>query len=335
MYGEDINFDFPSELRINLNADKDGMLGRTCFEDDCKKYFKVSLTGLSNHTGDITCPYCGTSGNSQAFSTQEQIEYAKSVAFQQIMGQIGNEFKKLEITPDPSAWISFGISVTLPDLPIIKHYAEDEIKKVVKCSKCNNIFALYGISYFCPFCGARDNIDVFLENIEQVKKKMQLDELLSEAKDILQNEGLLYDLVENALKDSVGVFESYCKNSYVKYKIIQQPKPDKNKLLRDIGTSFQNIVRTKSIFENEFCIQIDSFIKSEDLKKIAKSFAKRHVLTHNSGIIDLKYIQQTGEDVKRLGRRVTVNSQEVRQLLELIVTLTTKLDEKLKTRFSR
>jgi Zn finger protein HypA/HybF involved in hydrogenase expression len=45
--------------------------------------------------------------------------------------------------------------------------------KVVNCSKCNNTFAVYGISYFCPFCG----FDVFLENIEQIKKKMKLQEL--------------------------------------------------------------------------------------------------------------------------------------------------------------
>lgn len=46
--------------------------------------------------------------------------------------------------------------------------------KVVNCSKCNNTFAVYGISYFCPFCG----FDVFLENIEQIKIKMKLQELI-------------------------------------------------------------------------------------------------------------------------------------------------------------
>jgi len=101
---------------------------------------------------------------------------------------------------------------------------------------------------------------VFLENIEQVKKKIKLDELVTESKQILQSEGLLYDLVENALKDSVGVFESYCKNSYVKYKMMQQLQLDKSKFLRDIGNSFQNIEKTKLIFRNEFAIDITSFI---------------------------------------------------------------------------
>ena len=330
MYGDNINFDFPSQFSIKLEGDKDGMLGRACFNDDCKRYFKVNLASLSNHNGELSCPYCGNTGDRQAFSTEQQIEYAKSVVIQQFMGQFGNEFKKLEIKPDPRALISFGISVTLPDLPPIKHYTENEIKQVVDCSKCSNTFAVYGISYFCPFCGARDSFDVFLENVEQVKKKMILQELIKESKQILQNEGLLYDLIEDALKDSIGIFETYCKNSYVKYKIIQQPLLDKNKLLHDIGNSFQNIQKTKSIFKKEFAIDIETFITSEGLKKVIKVFAKRHVLTHSSGIIDLRYIQQTGEDMKWLDRRVTVNCREVNELLEQIVSLITQLNEKLK-----
>jgi len=64
---------------------------------------------------------------------------------------------------------------------------------------------------------------------------------------------------------------------------------------------------------------------------MVKAFAKRHVLTHNSGIIDLKYIQQTGDDVKLLNRRVTVNSEEVNQLLELITSIITQLNKELKS----
>ena len=142
---------------------------------------------------------------------------------------------------------------------------------------------------------------------------------------------MLYDLIEDALKDIVGVFESYCKNTYVKYKLIQQPQLDKNKLLLDLGNSFQNIDRTKSNFKKEFEIDLESFVTEDDLKKMVKAFAKRHILTHSSGIIDLKYIQQTGEDIKLLDKRITVNSQEVMQLLEYIVSVVTKLNEKLKS----
>ena len=319
------------QLKINLEADKDGLLGRSCFNDDCKKYFKMNLTNLSEHIGDVHCPYCGNNGVSQAFTTQEQIEYAQSIVYQHLVGKIGTELKKLEIKPNPRAWISFGVSVTLPNLPHIKHYTESEIKNIINCVKCNNIFAVYGISYFCPFCGPRDNFDVFLENIEQVKKKLRLKEIIKESTLILQNEGLLYDLIEDALKDIVGVFESYCKNTYVKYKLIQQPQLDKNKLLLDLGNSFQNIDRTKSNFKKEFEIDLESFVTEDDLKKMVKAFAKRHILTHSSGIIDLKYIQQTGEDIKLLDKRITVNSQEVMQLLEYIVSVVTKLNEKLKS----
>ena len=41
--------------------------------------------------------------------------------------------------------------------------------------------------------------------------KIHLDEVIPQVKEILQNEGLLYEFLENALKDSVSFFESYCK----------------------------------------------------------------------------------------------------------------------------
>ena len=70
----------------------------------------------------------------------------------------------------------------------------------------------------------------------------------------------------------VGIFEAYYKNSYIKHKTNQQPQLDKNKLLHDIGNSFQNIQKTKSIFKKEFAIDIESFVTSEDLKKVIKAF---------------------------------------------------------------
>jgi len=45
--------------------------------------------------------------------------------------------------------------------------------EVVNCSKCNNTFAVYGISISVHFAVLMYS----LENIEQIKKKMKLQEL--------------------------------------------------------------------------------------------------------------------------------------------------------------
>lgn len=331
----DPNFDlnFPSQYSIDLQADKDGMLGRTCIDNECKKYFKVNTTSLSNHQGSLLCcPYCGASGNTQAFNTQEQINYAVSVVQRQVIGKFGNELKKLEMHTDPGAFISFGISVDLGELPSLKHYLERDIKKVTSCSKCNGSFALYGISYFCPFCGPRDHLDVFLENVELTKKKMHIDDLLGSGKEILHNEGLQTDLVENALKDCITIFEGYCKNMYVAHQLARKPNVDEKQLRKSIGTSFQNIKKSNSLFNQDFGFEIVNAIEEKDLKKVINCFSKRHALIHNLGIIDLKYIEQTGDYAKMLGRRVIVNAQEVKTLLELIVKLIMSLDNRLRSK---
>lgn len=332
-YDGDFSLDFPSQYSVDLRADKDGMLGRACLDDDCKKYFKVDMNNLSSHQQPkICCPYCGANGNIQSFSTQDQINYAASVVMRNVLGKFGNELKKLEVRPDPGALISFGISVELGQLPPLKHYLEHEIKKVIKCSRCTNSFAVYGISYFCPFCGPRDYLDVFLENIELTKKKIKIEELLGAGKDILQNEGLITNMIENALEDCITIFETYCKNVYLIHRLAQVPKLNEKQLRNSIGTSFQNIERANSLFKSEFGFEMIGSISKEDLKKVSKSFCKRHVLIHNSGIIDYRYIEQTGDDMNLLGRRVIVNSGEVKTLLDILSIMILDLDKKIRIR---
>ena len=47
-------------------------------------------------------------------------------------------------------------------------------------------------------------------------------------------------------------------------------------------------------------------------------FEKRHVLTHNSGIIDMAYINHTGQSESLSGTRITVSESDVESFLNVL-----------------
>jgi len=72
------------------------------------------------------------------------------------------------------------------------------------------------------------------------------------------------------------------------------------------------------VYVNSFGINYLSILGKEELKFTHKSFQKRHILVHNSGIIDLRYIELTGEDKKLIGKRLTIDKSEIHKLVKIL-----------------
>ena len=56
-------------------------------------------------------------------------------------------------------------------------------------------------------------------------------------------------------------------------------------------------------------------IELDDLKIL---FQKRHILVHNEGIVDDKYIKRSGDMTYKVGQRVVVTRLDIRRLVGLI-----------------
>jgi hypothetical protein len=51
-----------------------------------------------------------------------------------------------------------------------------------------------------------------------------------------------------------------------------------------------------------------------------RMFNRRHVLTHNGGRIDQKYLENTNDKSVRLNQKIIVGSSEIRRLIPLLRT---------------
>jgi hypothetical protein len=74
-----------SQVKVSLQNDEEGFIGRECPQAGCLGYFKIQLgTGLKGEDLPCNCPYCGFSAAQDQFFTKEQIEYAQSVAVRSV-----------------------------------------------------------------------------------------------------------------------------------------------------------------------------------------------------------------------------------------------------------
>lgn len=306
------------KISVPIQPDEEGMVGRECPEQNCEKYFKVKNgTGIVNNPA-MYCPYCSYKGTPDQFFTKEQIEYAKSIAFRHVADMFGKELKKLERHSFKGPFFSMNIKVKSQPAPI-RYYVEKQLQENIVCEDCKCEYAIYGIFAVCPDCGQHNIFQMFSKNIDLIMKQLCLeDELYRKFGETSRAEidSLMKDIrgktVENACEDAVTVFEAFGKRVYElkKHSAV-------NPALVLHGNPFQSLDRAKDIFFTQFNLDIFQGLSDEEIDKLYVLFNKRHILTHNLGIIDQRFLINTGLRQNILDHKVEISKEEV------IISLTT------------
>lgn len=278
------------EMAITIYPDEEGYTGREC--PACEKYFKVKFgTGLPGDV-DCHCPYCNEVAPHDNFWTKHQIEYAQSVALNQITSQLLGQMKKMERKPDRNQFISIGITVKGSPTPIIQYF-ENELEEKVTCENCALKYAIYGVFGYCPDCGVHNSKQMANANYDLILKMLDLS---SKADAEIANK-----LIENALEDAISAFDGFgrehCSEAFSN------------------NISFQNIARAKDRILKERKFDIADGILPEDWAFVSIQFQKRHLLAHRMGIIDQEYCRNTGSNLCLVGRKVSITKEDVIQLI--------------------
>ena len=294
------------EFRITLATDEGGMLGRECPNKDCSGYFKIKPgTGVQEEEFQQTCPYCGTKAESQDFTTQEQIEYAKSLAMREIQKAISADLQKWGKNLERSTrggFIQFRTEYKATPMPIY-YYEEKKLETTLTCEKCSLVYSIFGKFAYCPDCGIDNTLQIFNKNLELVHK------LLNQAK-AEGNVEFQEFLIHNALEDVVSTFDSFGRNSVQLF--------TKNTLKTKINISFQNISKARDRIHDEFGFDILNSLEIEDWKKVIRNFQKRHLISHNDGIVDNAYLQITNDQKAILGKKILITAENIEEMLSLI-----------------
>ena len=311
-----------NSISIPISADDKGFIGRECPQEACEGYFKIVLgTGLEGEGLPCHCPYCGHTGLHDEFCTEDQIEYATSVALRQITDALHKDFKRLEFDHKPRGAFGMGISmkVTRGRSTPIHYYREKQLETEVVCANCTLRYAVYGVFAFCPDCGQHNSLQILDENLKVVGKILALATGAGAA--------LAERLIENALEDCVSAFDGFGRE-LCRVHANRASRPVEAKRI-----SFQNLDGARAGVLKMFGIDLGAAVTPEEWREAVTAFQKRHLIAHKLNVVDQHYINKTGDIRAVVGRKIEISAGEVQRLANLIDTLAPSLSaefEKLK-----
>jgi hypothetical protein len=292
-------------FQIPVDPDEDGYFGREC--PKCESYFKiVNGTGLTGEELPCRCPYCGHVDSMDQFWTNDQIEYAKSHALRQFGNLLHDELKKSEFNHKAQGPFGIGVSLTVErgDAVPIRYYREKQLETRVICDNCTLQYAVYGVFAFCPDCGRRNYLDI-------LKKNLQIIGAMIEWAETLDGE-LREKVIENALEDCVSSFDGFGREIC---RVFAEKSLDPDKARR---ISFQNLDRAKEAMKSLFGIDISQCVSAEDWVSAKRSFQKRHLIAHKMGVIDAEYVEKTKDSGAIVGRKISIDVQDIESASTLV-----------------
>jgi predicted nucleic acid-binding Zn-ribbon protein len=189
---------------------------------------------------------------------------------------------------------------------------EEVLRRDVTCPHCRLEHAVFGLATWCPDCGT----DIFLSHVEQemaVIRKM-LDAVPARRENL--GARVAARDVENALEDTVSIFETVLKIVFRRLLAAKGQSPGEIVVFleKNIRNQLQSIQKAEALFREHFSLELLATVEPQRRTTITRSFEKRHPITHNLGVVDRKYLEKvrSGEDE---GRDVHVTAIEVEDAL--------------------
>ena len=309
------------DIPIELISDEKGYFDRECPNENCLYTFKIKMQDWKDKVSaeEVHCPMCGHIDTSEKWWTQAQLDSASKIASDYVMDMISGELDKIfgrlarstrgnkfvKITYKPGKRISFSNN------PIGQ---SEEWETEIECDKCGTRYSVIGSAYFCPCCGNNSAISVFDESLDSIEKML---ESLGEMKELLTNsygrdkaETMSRSLLESSLGDIVSAFQKFAECVY------KQKGSEKVRV-----NDFQIVEKGRNLFLDATGKGYDEWLTKQEIERMNLLFQRRHIIEHNAGIIDEKYVEKSSDPAYVVGQRIIVRKEDAQELLRIIKKL--------------
>lgn len=285
-----------------VQSDNQGMWGRNC--PACEKYFRT------NHViGDISfCPYCAATAPSLTFISKAQRTYIAACYDAFARAYLTHQSTSLdvaEITDQTPAW----------------HYSEEKQQHHFKCDtkECGTDTDILGRFGFCPRCGRTNARRFFVEAMDRMLTRWE--ETNQKVTGRSQREEVWEDLTVKSLSE----FEALAKHLRRKLLCFRMT-PSRRRQLEELN--FQRPLQADDSLRQWFDIGVLQWngnaatparaLPQSDIPFITKMIQRRHILTHNGGVVDQEYLELSGDTQARLDERISVRSNEAKRFVEIV-----------------
>ena len=284
-----------------VQSDEQGMWGRNC--PACERYFRTT-----HIFHDSVCPYCAKCAPSLTFISKAQRLYiaASYDAFGRAMVTGKNTSLDLaDVTDATPAW----------------HYAEEKQQTHFKCQTegCGVETDILGIYGYCPRCGRTNARPAFSNAMTRMLTRWE-----GTAKNITDRNAR-GEVWEELTTKSVTEFETLAK--HLRRRLVTFPMTrSRRQQLEELN--FQSPLQADESLRKWFDIGVVAWngnakippraVKQSELPFITKMLQRRHILIHNSGVVDNDYLNLSADKQVRLDERIRIPSNDAKHFVEIV-----------------
>lgn len=308
------------QIPVSVPTDAEGYLDRQCPSPDCKFEFKVHAEDWKNKVREeeVFCAFCGHTADSTNWSTPEQTEYFTKEALNHLNAHLGQAMRL-----DADNWNrrqprnSFiRITMTANSVPqqiLIPPQAADPMRLRITCPACACRYAAIGAAFFCPACGHNAADLMFAQAVNGIRSALDaLPGVRAAIPDRDAAETTVRLITENGLQSAVTAFQRYTEALYARFPAASLPRRN----------AFQNLKEGSDLWHAASGKHYTGYLTTPEATTLARLFQQRHLLAHTQGIVDADYIARTDDRSYKVGQRLVIREDAVRECLILIEKLT-------------
>lgn len=301
-------------VSIPIEADEKGYIDKQCPSEECEFIFKVNGDDWKNIFQDaaVWCPLCRHEAPSKEWFTIEQVEHAKGEVGAIVRGTIHNalmaDAQKFNRGQSKNRFISMSMKVQGGSqrtyaLPI---QAAELMQLEIQCEACDARFAVIGSAYFCPACGHNSVTQTFTDSLRKIKAKKDGINIIRKAlvESVGKDEAELTcrSLRETCISDGVVAFQKFCEGMYENFGKVP-------------FNAFQRLEQGSNLWSSAVQRGYNDWLSPEELAKLNILYQKRHLLSHNEGIVDTQYIAKSGDSAYKEGQRIVITDKDIDSLV--------------------
>lgn len=303
------------EIPIELISDEKGYIDRECPHEECGFVFKVHNEDWKNKNSEdmVFCPRCGYAALSNQWWTQQQIKSMEEIAMSWMMNHIqksfDESFKKMSRYSNKYFQIKYkpGKKMTFQNNPIGQ---QEEWEMEVICEKCGTRTSVIGTAFFCHYCGNNAVSRLFNESMDRIKKQLdslnEMEEMLEKMFDKDTAKNMTQSMIETSLKEIISAYQKFAVECFNKG-CTKKARPN----------DFQIVDKGSELFKKYYRLGYEDWLSSDEITFLSVMFQRRHILEHNNGIVDERYLQYSKDENYKVGQRIVCKKEQVLRLLEI------------------
>lgn len=182
----------------------------------------------------------------------------------------------------------------------------------IQCDACQARYAVIGSAFFCPACGHNSVVRTYTDALTKIQLKRDSQAIIRQALTVASGkdsaEITCRSLLESCISDGVVAFQRYCESLY--------------SMFGDASfNAFQRLDQGNQLWESAVGVGYTNWLDAEELSRLKILFQKRHLLAHNEGIVDDRYIAKSGDSSYKEGQRIVITERDVGDLLNCLTKL--------------